>query len=305
MLPVRQKPLAGTSGLVDNKASRLILDTAYDLGYRTFDTARVYAKGDSENCIGRWVKDRRIRDQVTVITKCGHPSHRNRLAPSDLEHDIDASLKALRVDCLDMVLLHRADAAMPVGGLVTFFDARIRQGKLKAYGVSNWRLARLLEAKDFAKANTLQGPVVSSLHFSLGSWDNPPWPGCVSLSAPDAQAERDWYASTQFPIFSWSSLCGGFYNAGGHQKLKVDTNRLIYETKENLERRRRASAMAKERALTVAQVVLAYVYSQPLHVSPITYSRDAAHYKQNLEAAQIELSDAECRWLNLEIDQLP
>jgi hypothetical protein len=167
MLPVRQKPLAGTSGLVDNKASRLILDTAYDLGYRTFDTARVYAKGDSENCIGRWVKDRRIRDQVTVITKCGHPSHRNRLAPSDLEHDIDASLKALRVDCLDMVLLHRDDAAMPVGGLVTFFDARIRQGKLKAYGVSNWRLARLLEAKDFAKANTLQGPVVSSLHFSL------------------------------------------------------------------------------------------------------------------------------------------
>jgi aryl-alcohol dehydrogenase-like predicted oxidoreductase len=293
--------LAGTANLIDDQASRQILDAAYAAGYRIFDTARVYTNGASEICIGNWLRDTNKKD-ISIITKCGHPSDRNRLTPGDLEQDLHDSLRALRMDCLDLTLLHRDDPAIPVATLVGFFDEKIKQGKTRAWGVSNWEHSRLLEAVDFAKANSLTGPSASSLHYSLGTWTTPPWPDCRSLSASGAAAERDWYASTQFPLYAWSSLCGGFYNDRKTSFFdKLRASKSVYDSKENRERLSRIRQLAAEKRWTVPQVVLAYLYSQPLATFPVIYSRDLEHYQQNMAATHYRLTSQECLWLNLEM----
>jgi aryl-alcohol dehydrogenase-like predicted oxidoreductase len=84
----------------------LVLDRSFELGCNSFDTARSY--GGSERTLGAWIRERRNRGKVVVISKgcypdrLGHP----RLSPSDVSHDLNASLKALGTDFIDLYLLH-------------------------------------------------------------------------------------------------------------------------------------------------------------------------------------------------------
>src|SRR5215212_7081736 len=83
-----------------------VLDNAFELGCNAFDTARFY--GDSERTLGAWIRRRRNRDQVVVISKGCHPgrSGHPRLSPIDVSEDLHASLKALGADFIDLYLLH-------------------------------------------------------------------------------------------------------------------------------------------------------------------------------------------------------
>src|SRR5215467_5830166 len=84
-----------------------LLDRASELGCNSFDTAREY--GDSEQTLGAWIRERRNRDEVVVISKGCHPNFalgQPRLAPSDVSDDLHASLTALGTDSIDLYLLH-------------------------------------------------------------------------------------------------------------------------------------------------------------------------------------------------------
>lgn len=284
-----------------------LLDEIYSLGCNTFDTAHVYGSGDNERTVGRWVRERRIRDQVVIIGKGAHPNaDRKRVTPYDISADLHDSLARFQFDAIDLYLLHRDDPAVPVGPLVETLNEHQEAGRIRAYGLSNWTHARIQEAQAYAAAHGLTPPVASSPHFSLAEQVNEPWPGCVAISGPAGVTAREWYSQTQMPLFTWSSLAGGFFS-GRFRRDNLDTfvdyfDKICvsaYACEDNFRRLERATALAEEKGLTLPQVALAYVLSQPLNLFAIVGCRTGAEFAANLAAGQIKLSAGEIAWLEL------
>lgn len=123
-----------------------VFDRAYELGINTIDTGREYADGEVEMYIGRWLKQKKNRDNVVIISKGGHHSSiRKRVTPFDVTADIYDSLELLQTDYIDIYLLHRDDETKPVGPLVEMLNSHYEEGRIKTFGVSNWRMERIIE----------------------------------------------------------------------------------------------------------------------------------------------------------------
>src|SRR4051812_14754926 len=115
----------------DIDGSFRLLDDVFALGCTTFDTAHVYGSGDCERTLGRWVKERGLRDKVVVITKGAHPNaDRKRVTPFDITSDLNDSLARLKVDKIDLYLLHRDDPSQPVGPIVETLNQHYKAGKI-------------------------------------------------------------------------------------------------------------------------------------------------------------------------------
>ncbi|HZJ54220.1 MAG TPA: aldo/keto reductase, partial [Myxococcaceae bacterium] len=129
----------------------------------------------------------------------------------------------------------------------------------------------------------------SSPHFSLVDWARPPWTGSVSIAGSAGREARAFHARTQLPVLAWSPLGAGF--------LTSDETGGGYGSPANATRRERARALARERGWTVAQVGLAYLFSQPFPVSVVVAASTAAKMRENLAAASRRLTPAELEGL--------
>lgn len=289
-----------------NQAEALALfDAVYDMGGNAFDTAHSYGGGHSERVLGKWLAARGSRDQVFILSKCGHPNQdRDRVTPYDIAADLHDSLARLQTDYIDLYLLHRDDTAVPVQVIVDTFNEHLQSGKIRAYGGSNWTAVRVQEANAYAAANGLVGLTAVSPQFSLAVPAVPPWPGCISVSGAPGQAERDWYASQNMPLFTWSSVAAGFFsgrftphNLGSFDywldRVCVDS----YCTPDNFARLERASQLAAERGLTPMQIAVAYVLNSSPHIFAIIGSRTAEEFRMNATAVTCILTPDEIRWL--------
>ena len=118
-----------------------LLDAAFDLGMNTIDTARVYVDGNSESSIGGWMKRRNNRNDIVILSKGGHfdmATGRVRVNREEMRYDLETSLKQLQTDYIDIYLLHRDDPHVPVGEIVEIFNEMHKEGKIGAFGGSNW-----------------------------------------------------------------------------------------------------------------------------------------------------------------------
>lgn len=313
VMPGLQKPISrivlGTASLVDSTDDYRLLDLAHELGCRAFDTARIYGNGRSEACLGRWIRNRHLRHGITIITKCGHPTDHNRLNRNELLKDIDASLSALGVEQIDLALLHRDDPAVPVGELMDILNELKNSGKIGAFGVSNWRLSRIVNAQAYADSHRTQLLSCASSHYGLAVWNRSPWAGCETLAGPHKAAERDWFAGTRLPLLAWSCLGNGFLLdkvIGRISPAIRGTSQApsVYLSATNVERFKRASQLARHKGLTIAQVALAYVLSDEMNTFAVLWSSDPAHIKEDVLVLDVALTALERKWLNLESDSL-
>ncbi len=135
-------------GESDEEAMAL-LDRSLDLGITVLDTADAYGGGRSEAVIGEWLAARgsAVRDRLLISTKVGNPVgpdlDRSGLSPAHVERQVDASLRALGVDHIDLYLAHEPDPETPLDVVVEGFDAVVRSGKVRAVGISNHTAADL------------------------------------------------------------------------------------------------------------------------------------------------------------------
>ena len=289
-----------------------LYDAVYAAGCTAFDTARHY--GDAvESTLGRWIRERGLRDRVVILGKGAHHKRTGkRVTPQDIAADLDESLRQLGVETIDLYLLHRDDPAVPVGPIVEALDWHRRAGKIRAYGGSNWTHERIAGANAYAAANGLTPFVAASPNFSLAAWVRPPWEDCVTISGPAGEAARAWYLANSMPIFSWSSLAGGFFS-GRFRPDNLDsftdaldrTTAGAYGSEENFRRLDRAQELAAARGLTVAQVALAYLLNQPLEVYALIGSRTPAEFAENAAAVGVRLTPEELAWLDLRRDVSP
>ncbi|NMA94721.1 MAG: aldo/keto reductase [Clostridiales bacterium] len=172
-----------------------MLDTAFQMGCNTFDTAHIYAGGDGERVIGRWMQERGNREKIVILTKgAHHNADRRRVTPFDITSDLHDSLARLKTDYIDIYVLHRDDPSVPVGPIVEVLNEHVKAGKIRAFGGSNWHHSRIEEANEYAKAHGLTPFVASSPHYSLAEQVESPWgEGCITISGPREKDARQWY----------------------------------------------------------------------------------------------------------------
>lgn len=301
-LGYRERPRLYNRSLEQQALS--LLDRSFELGYNTFDTARIYL--DSERMLGAWMRQRRNRDEVVIISKGCHPhplQKTPRLSPSDVTHDLHASLKALRTDFIDLYLLHFDHPTASAEPIMERLSRHIDEGKISAIGVSNWSHNRIARANTAAAGNGGTPFSASSVQFSLADWTRPPFPGGVSLGGDGQRAAREWYSTQGLSVFAYASLAQGFFS--DHYDPKIPDHNPIsrwcstyFGTEENIQRLERAKALADEQHVTVAQVALAYVLCHPLHAFAVVSCTTVEKLAQNVAALSLELDEATLHWLD-------
>jgi aryl-alcohol dehydrogenase-like predicted oxidoreductase len=250
---------------------------------------------------------------VVISKGCHHNADRKRVTPFDLSSDLFDSLARLQSEYIDLYLLHRDDPSLSVGPIVEALNEHWREGRIRAFGGSNWTHARLQEANEYAAAHGLQPFTASSPNFGLAEQVLDPWgPGCVTLSGPQNSEARAWYLANGMPVFAYSSLARGFFSGritpDNFEQSKAMLDRACltaYCHDVNFERLARAMALAKERNVTVPQIALAYILQSPLDVYPLVGAANGDEYAQNVEALDLALTEAERAWLNLERGERP
>ena len=269
-----------------------LLDAWVEAGGTMIDTAHVYEDGDAERLLGHWLRDRPgVRERVVIVTKGAHPDGESvRVTPADIAADLRDSVERLGGP-VDLYLLHRDDPAVGAGQLIDALDAHRRAGELRAFGVSNWTLARIEEANRYAAASGVEGICCNSPHLSLAVQSEPPWPDC--LSATDT-ASRAWHARTGMPLLAWSAQAGGFFAGSDGESARV------YQSDANRARRARAEELGRRLGRSANAVALAWVLAQPFPVVAVIGPHSVEHLRASLDALDVELGPDHVRWLNLE-----
>ena len=140
---------------VDEGTSFSLLDAWLDAGFTTIDTADMYSAwapghsgGESETVIGKWLRASGKRDRVVLATKVGKPMGPNKmgLRPAYIRSALEASLRRLQTDHVDLYQSHDDDQDTPLEDSLGAFDGLIRAGKVRAIGASNYSVERLTQA---------------------------------------------------------------------------------------------------------------------------------------------------------------
>lgn len=289
-----------------------LLDAALAMGINTFDLARVYGK--AEETFGNWMEKRQNRNKLVILTKCGHPSSdwEKRINEAAIRSDFEESTRLLHTDYIDIYILHRDDPSVPAGEIVEWFNAMHAEGKIGAFGGSNWTHTRIEEANEYAYVHNLIPFSVSSPNFSLAKAVNGDvWGGgSVSITGEENQEARDWYGKHDMPVIAYSSLAHGFLSGklkyGDREKETEILDPFAvkgYSCDENYERLRRCEELAKKKNLSVAQIALAWLFVQDLNVFAAVGSSKKERMEQNAAAVEIQLTKEEAQYLNLERDQ--
>jgi 1-deoxyxylulose-5-phosphate synthase len=284
-----------------------LLDRFATAGGTTVDTARIYSGGTSESAFGRWLERSGRRSEMVVVGKGAHHNSQTferRVTPAAIHEDVETSLQELRVESIDVYILHKDDPDAEVGPIVEALNAEAAAGLIKAFGGSSWSHQRIAEANAYADAHGLLPFTVSSPNLALAVPNEPMWVGCVSI-AGDAEAQA-WYQQTRMPILAWSAQARGFFSGRYRPELTqgptLDAQNVIrtYYSDANWERFRRADELAESKGCTLRQVALAWVLHSPLEVFALIGPATVAELDDCLGALDVDLTPDEVAWLNLE-----
>jgi aryl-alcohol dehydrogenase-like predicted oxidoreductase len=248
----------------DERTAFALMDAARHAGITLFDTANSYGGGRSEEWVGRWLASRPgARDEIVLTTKV-----RNRVGtdPGDeglsrqhIRSQIDASLRRLQTDRIDLYLAHEPDPDIPIAESVATFDELIHAGKIRHYGLSNFSGAQLQGALAVAAASRYAGAVNLQSSFSL----------LDRAAAADAFAicGRHGVAFSAFSPLAGGWLTGKYraglpYPAGSRMTMRPEpyasfTSGSTYQMIEELAR------MALARGLSLPTMALAWVINDP------------------------------------------
>ena len=273
-----------------------LLDRAFDLGIRAFDTAALYRFGGSERAIGEWLRRTGHRDRICLISKGGHPSlllGRPRLGRDELERDLQGSLQRLRTDRLDLYLLHHDAPGSPLEPIAETLWSFVESGRVRAYGVSNWTHERFAALRALAVNRGMQTPAASSPQFSLPQWTASPWPGCLSIGGSAGSEALRAYRAADAAVLAWSPLGSGWLRAPGRTARSR-----AYRGAANDARFRRLMTLAERIGRTPGQVALAWVLAHGSNVHPVVGTRRPERLADLQAAADLTLDPEQVAWLS-------
>ncbi len=282
--------------VLDEAAAKPFLREAWEAGINFFDTADMYSLGRSEEIVGRSLKELARRDEYVIATKVynamGSRPNQKGLSRKHIMEAIDASLKRLGTDYVDLYIIHRFDSATPVEETVEALSDVVKAGKALYLGASSMWSWQVMKMLGLQRANGL-APFVSMQNY-------------VNLVYREEEREMLPLCRAEgIAVTPWSPLARGFL-AGSKSRDGAATVRARTDTIQDalglgseqdhviLER---VQAVAGRLGVKPAQVALAWVLGLPGITSPIVGASKPHHLKDALAALDLGL-DAETRaWL--------
>lgn len=269
----------------ESEAERLV-GAALDAGINFFDTADVYAGGESEEMLGRILKGR--RDEVVIATKAGWrtgaPLNQSGLSARHLLWSIEQSLARLGTDHVDVFIAHREDAHTPLEETLQALDTIVKHGKARYLGVSNWAPWKIAAALELQRANGwARFTHVQSMYHLLGR-------EVEHQMLPMA-------AHYGLGLTAWSPLAGGFLSGKyTRENLSDPENRLSGFDALPIDKEKGFALVEQMRAIgearggSVAQVALAWLLAKPAVASVLVGASKLSQLEDNLAAADLSLS---------------
>ena len=272
-----------------------IVDTALDLGINFIDTADVYTASESEKTLGNALKGK--WDKVVLATKgyfaTGEGTNDIGTSRYHIQNAVDASLKRLQSDHIDLYQMHRWDANTPIEETLRTLDDLVSSGKVRYIGASNYASWQLAKANLLAEFNSWTKFVSTQNHYHM-------------LERADEKEVLPYCASENVGYIPYFPLAGGFltgkYKRGQAapegsrgessayvQKYMTDENYTIVET---------LSAWAEERGHSMAELAHSWLLAQPQVSSVISGLTRLSHLEANAKAADWVLSDDELAEVN-------
>ena len=284
----------------DASTSFALLDAFVDAGFNLIDTADVYSRwveghrgGESETLIGKWLKRSGKRAAVVIATKVGKEMGANRkgLSKAYILQAVEASLRRLQTDYIDLYQSHADDPQTPLEETLEAYDQLIKQGKVRAIGASNFSAQRLAESLEVSEQTGY--PRYESLQPLFNLYDR-----------VDYEKELEPVCREKgLGVISYFSLASGFLT--GKYRSKADLSKSArgkFVEKYINERGFRIvdalKKVAQQLNLTPAQVSLAWLISQPTITAPIASATNLDQLNELIEAATIELNPSVIDQLN-------
>ena len=266
-----------------------IIRTAIDGGVNFFDLADVYAQGEAERWMGRMLADY-SRQTLVISTKVfgrmsDDPNDRG-LSRKHIMENIDKSLQRLGTDYVDIYFCHRYDDETPLYETARAMDDLIRQGKVLYWGTSEWSAEQLQSALDVCEAYNLYPPQVDQPEYSMLARERVE-DEILPITEPNGVG-----------LVVWSPLAYGMltgkYDDGIPADSRFAREQWAAERKLTDTTREKVKALmpiAEELGINRAQLALAWVLRQPGVSSVITGATKIRQIEQNIEAADVQLSD--------------
>jgi len=282
--------------ILSEETSRPFIKRAIEHGITFFDTADMYSRGGSEEVLGRALRDFAARDQVVIATKAfypmsGDPNDRG-LSRKHLLSAIDASLRRLGTDYVDLYQIHRLDPDTPMEEMLRALEDIVRAGKARYIGASSmfaWEFAKTLYLADrhgWTRFASMQN------HYNL-------------IYREEEREMIPLCLAEGIGIIPWSPLARGFLAGNRKRGSRSATRREesdsysqgMYYADADYDVADRVVDVARDRGVAPAQIALAWLLHKPAVTAPIIGATKLEQLDQSVEALGIALSPDEIRRL--------
>jgi aryl-alcohol dehydrogenase-like predicted oxidoreductase len=275
---------------LDEENSRPFIKRALELGINFFDTANAYSDGTSEEFVGRALRDFAPREEVVIATKVFYPMHKGAnargLSRKSIMNEIDASLRRLGTDYVDLYQIHRWDKDTPIEETLEALHDVIKAGKARYIGASSmyaWQFARSLYTADI---NGWTRFVSMQNHYNL-------------LNREEEREMMPLCAAEGIGVIPWSPLARGRLTRDWNEttnRMETDEfGKTLYVATEDSDRRivARVGEIAAKRGVPRAQVALAWMVQKPFISAPIVGASKPHHLDDAVAALSLNLTNEE------------
>jgi aryl-alcohol dehydrogenase-like predicted oxidoreductase len=275
---------------LNEEASRPIIKRALEAGINFFDTANVYSDGTSEEIVGRALKDFASRDDVVIATKV---HGRMRPGPNGaglsrraIMSEIDASLRRLGTDYVDLYQIHRWDRTTPISETMEALHDVVKAGKARYIGASSMYAWQFAQALAIADRNGWTRFVSMQNYVNL-------------LYREEEREMLPLCASEGIGVIPWSPLARGRltrpWDEASARSETDEFGKTLYAKTADADRKvvERVAEIARERNTSRAQIALAWVLAKPVITAPIVGATKLSHLEDALATIDLQLSTEE------------
>lgn len=276
---------------IDQTKSFEILNGFTEAGFNFIDTANVYSRwkpgnsgGESETIIGNWLQERKNRGQVIIATKTGADMGEGKsLSKKSILESVDASLKRLKTDYIDLYQSHYDDPATPISETLEAYDELIKAGKIRWIGASNYSAARLKESLETAQKLSLPKYQTFQPEYNL-------------YSREDYEKELEQVVTEhQLGVINYYALASGFLTGKYRSEADLNKSQRGGGIKEYLNPRglrilKALDEVSEQYNAAPASVALAWLIARPSITAPIASVTNLNQLEELKRAAALKLN---------------
>src|ERR1041385_542872 len=275
---------------LDEEQARPILKRALELGINFFDTANTYSDGSSEEIVGRALRDFARREEIVIATKVYYqmregPNARG-LSRKSIMIEVDASLRRLGTDYIDLYQIHRWDKTTPIEETLEALHDLIKMGKVRYIGASSMWAWQFSKAQYTARARNLTPFASMQNYYNLlyREEEREMMPLCVAEGVG---------------VLPWSPLARGRltrdWDENTYRTETDEFGKTLYAATADADRKvvERLAEVANKRGVSRAQVALAWIMQKPFVTAPIVGASKMQHLEDAVAALSLELAPEE------------